>query len=356
MSEPPGWQEAPVAHSFVQAGESLSTSISEPVISPPRELRPPEAEDPSIGGLPLSAWMKIAIVAALFCATFWSNLWRLWLKTNPINGQDVNWQHAILIPLVGIYYLYANREPLLAARRKPGWFGAVITLVGILLFGYGIWPGQNDFVKDFGMVVTLFGVVALLAGWSVMQIAWFPIVYLVCGIPWPGLVYSWVSGPLQRLAAKVAVLVLQVTGVDAQNRGTKIEMPGLGGMPRVLNVAEACSGLKSLMTFVSLAAAIAFLSARPLWQKIVIVVSAIPIAIFCNVMRVSGQGLLDHYVSPQLSESYAHQFVGVVMLIPAFFMILGVGWLLDRIFVDEVGEKPQPARKIIARARAGEAR
>jgi len=334
----------------------LSTTLSESVISGPCELRAAAGDDSLIGGLPLSAWMQIGIVGALFCATFWSNLWRLWLKTNPINGADVNWQHAIIIPLVGLYYLYANREPLLAAPRRPGWFGAVITLGGILLFGYGIWPGQNDFLKDMGMVVTLFGVVALLAGWSVMQIAWFPIVYLVCGIPWPGLVYSWVSSPLQRLAAKVAVIVLQLTGVDAQNRGTKIEMPGVvAGVPRVLNVAEACSGLKSLMTFISLAAAIAFLSARPLWQKIVIVLSAIPIAIFCNVMRVTGQGLLDHYVSPQLSESYAHQFVGVVMLIPAFFLILGVGWVLDRMFVDELSEKPQPARKIIARARAGEA-
>jgi exosortase len=334
----------------------VSTSISESGRLVPREFRALAADDPLVGGLAVSSWLSIGIIVILFCATFWSNLWRLWLKTNPINGADVNWQHAIIIPLVGLYYLYANREPLLAAQRKPGWFGAVITLGGILLFGYGIWPGQNDFVKDFGMVITLFGVVALLAGWGVMRIAWFPIVYLVCGIPWPGLVYSWVSGPLQRLAAQVAVVVLQVTGVDAQNRGTKIEMPGaLAGVPRVLNVAEACSGLKSLMTFVSLAAAIAFLSARPLWQKIVIVVSAIPIAIFCNVMRVTGQGLLDHYVSPQLSESYAHQFVGVVMLIPAFFLILLVGWVLDRMFVDEAGEKPLPGRKIIARARAGEA-
>lgn len=335
------------------------SSISDSIGSTPRHYRAAGADDPFFAGLALSAWVRIAIVAALFCATFWSNLWRLWLKTNPINGADVNWQHAIIIPLVGLYYLYANRDPLLSAPRKPGWFGAVIALGGILLFGYGIWPGQNDFVKDFGMVVTLFGIVSLLAGWQAMKIAWFPIVYLVCGIPWPGLVYSWISGPLQRLAAKVAVLALQLTGVDAQNRGTKIEMPGATpGMPRVLNVAEACSGLKSLMTFVALAAAIAFLSARPLWQKIVIVVCAIPIAICCNVMRVTGQGLLDHYVSPQLSESYAHQFVGVVMLIPAFFMILLVGWVLDRLFVDEVSEKPQASARIIARRRVagGEAR
>jgi exosortase/archaeosortase family protein len=81
------------------------------------------------------------------------------------------------------------------------------------------------------------------------------------------------------------------------------------------------------------------LSARPLWQKIIITVSAIPIAIFCNVMRVAGQGLLDHYVSEQLSQSFAHQFVGIIMLIPAFFMILAVGWVLDHLFVEETDDR-----------------
>lgn len=313
-----------------------------------RSSSPAAPDDPLIGRLPLTAWVKIFIISALFALVFWPNLWRLWGKTNPFGG-EAEWQHALVIPIIGLYYLYANREQLLGAPVRPAWFGAAIIVLGLLLFGYGIWPGQNDFVKDFGMVVTLFGVVALLAGWRVMRIAWFPIAFLVCGIPWPGLVYSWVAGPLQQLAARVAVLALQVTGVDAENTGTKIIMPAAaGGAARVLNVAEACSGLKSLMTFITVAAAVAFLSARPLWQKLIIVLSAVPIAIFCNVMRVAGQGLLDHYVSPQLSESFAHQFVGLVMLIPAFFLILLVGWVLDRLFIDEV-EKDSPKAPVVIR-------
>src|SRR6201999_446399 len=104
------------------------------------------------------------------------------------------------------------------------------------------------------------------------------------------------------------------------------------------NVAEACAGMRSLMTFIAVGGAIAFLSARPLWQKIVITLSAIPIAIGCNVMRVSGQGLLDHYVSQKLSESFAHQFVGMIMLVPAFFLILFVGYVLDRVYIEEADE------------------
>src|SRR5262245_65131481 len=81
-------------------------------------------------------------------------------------------------------------------------------LFGLFAFGYGIWPGKNDFVRDLGMVITLFGVVLTLCGWQVMRIAWFPIAFLVCAIPWPGLVYSAVALPLQNLAANVAVGVL----------------------------------------------------------------------------------------------------------------------------------------------------
>jgi exosortase/archaeosortase family protein len=136
---------------------------------------------------------------------------------------------------------------------------------------------------------------------------------------------------------------LRFTGVDIVRSGTKMLMMVPNHVTgqeetRTLNVAEACAGLRSLMTFVTVAAAVAFLSARPLWQKLIIVALAVPIAIFCNVMRVSGQGLLDRYVSQKLAEGFAHQFVGVVMLVPAFLLILLVCWMLDHLFIDEVDE------------------
>lgn len=293
---------------------------------------------PTFQGLSVAAWLKIAIVSALMIATFRFNLLRLWLKTNPFNGEP-NWRHAICVPLIGFYYLFVHRDELLETKAYTAWSGLGILIFGILLFVYGIYPGQIDFVKDFGMVVALFGVVALLCGWRVMRIAWFPIVFLICAIPWPELVYSYIASPLQRLAASVAVGVLRALNVTAFNAGTKIIINAKGNVWRTLNVAEACAGLRSLMTFISVAAAIAFLSARPLWQKIIVTFMAIPIAIFCNVMRVSGQGVLDHYWSQELSEGFAHQFVGIVMLVPGFFMILFVGWLLDVVFIEVVDER-----------------
>ena len=339
------------------------------------------------------------MIVGLFSALFWPNLRRLWQKTNPFTG-EANWGHAICVPIIGLYYLYVHREDIAVAGprqflwgklTRPGRLGAALAMIafaavtilagnfvhegliramaldaakaigilavlvllmdwslavtffGIAFYVYGIYPGQNDYFKDIGMVITLYGIVLMLCGPEVMKIAWFPIAFLVCGIPWPGLVYSWIAGPLQALAASVAVIVLKLTGVNALTSGTKINIFGsTQASTRTLNVAEACAGLRSLMTFISVGGAVGFLSDRPLWQKLSITVSAIPIAIFCNVMRVSGQGLLDHYVSTKLSESFAHQFVGMIMLVPAFFLILTVGYVLDKIFIEEVDES-EPA-------------
>ena len=90
-----------------------------------------------------------------------------------------------------------------------------------------------------------------------------------------------------------------------------------------------------------------------MWQKLVIVVSAVPIAIFCNVMRVAGQGLLDHYVSTGWSEGFAHSFAGVVMLIPAMFLILLVAYILDNLFIEAVEDKRALRNKLLRRSSGG---
>ena len=372
-----------------------------------RELRAP-GSGPL--GLSPTAWVKIIVVAVLFVALYRFNLVRLWEKTKPFYGQ-ANWQHSIIVPIVGLYYLFVRRDELLATPvvevlpqipSRSQLLSAGITilagvglyllgpifaaplvktfsvagdkipailkaigvatvglgvlalflnwglafLIGGLIFGsYGIWPGQNDYVWDLGMVLTLFGTVLTLCGWGIMRIAWFPIVFLICALPWPELVYQMLAWPLQLLASKVAVVSLNIFQVEATVQGTKIVMP----TGRALNVAEACAGLRSLMTFISLGAAVAFLSDRPLWEKFVVTASAVPIAIFCNVLRVSGMGLLDFYVDQEFSEGFAHQFAGLVSYIPAIFLLIGVMWVLDHLFVEEAdGEDDLPPPALAA--------
>ncbi len=360
------------------------------------------ALEPRFAGISLVTWVKVLVLGALLALTFRYSLVRLYLKTNPFTG-EANWGHSFFVPVIGFYYLYLNRDELLSKvirpvlpgrRSRPVLMASLLPLVlgvaaciygkwigpstrvfligealgsigllslllnwglgtlifGLLCFGYGIWPGQNDFIKDLGGVITLFGLVLLLCGWDIMRLAWFPISFLVCAIPWPGLVYSWVASPLQQLAASVAVGGLNVLGVESYRGGTKIYISiGEFHQFKALNVAEACAGMRSLMTFISVAIAVAFLSNRPLWQRIIVGLSAIPIAIFCNVMRVTGTGILYRYYGPEWAEGFTHQFVGLVMLVPAFFMILGVCWILDHLFVEELDHRGSPVRKVLRR-------
>ncbi|MGN6505956.1 MAG: exosortase/archaeosortase family protein [Tepidisphaeraceae bacterium] len=382
----------------------MQTSIANPS---PLPIPGDTAPQPTLLGVSYLGWGKTLLIAAAFAWLYRFNLVRLWEKTNFING-DPNWSHSMCIPLIGLYYLFLRRdelratpvEPLLIGRwTRARWVSAALVILaggllaasslvvpqreglwllksivlpagyavmvlgtlallldwglatlfgGLLLSAYGIFPGRNDFAWDTGMIVTLFGIVLTLGGWKIMRLAWFPIVFLLCALPWPGLVYSQIASPMQSLAAKVSVFVLQTLGMDASYGGTKIFIPqfdahGTRIFPdRALNVAEACAGLRSLMTFISVAAAVAFLSARPLWQKLVITFSAIPIAISCNVLRVAGQGLIDHYIGREWSEGFAHQFAGMVMLLPAFFLIMLVCWIVDQIFLDEADAPPAP--------------
>jgi len=354
-------------------------------------------------GLRNSTWLMIGTLSVLAIAIFRFNLVRLYQKTAPWSEDPnaANWGHSFFVPVIGLYYLYLNREELIRIPKQPllglnfsrfrwisgalllvagvalagagyfGWlqgtplfrftpyaivagsamgiFGALILLLdwglatlltGLLVFIYGIHPGKNDWTSDMGIPMTIFGVVLTLCGWRTMRLAWFPIIFLIIAIPLPPLKYSEIASPLQGLAATIAVNVLNICGIESIQAGTKIIISrGINLPARVLNVAEACAGMRSLMTFISVGAAMAFLSSRPMWQKLIISISAIPIAIFCNVMRVSGQGLLDRLWSEEVSEGFAHAFVGLVMLIPAFFLLLGVQWMLDKLFVEEADEK-----------------
>jgi exosortase len=379
-----GCEETPV----LQTAADLSLPMPSPVAA-----RRPEADAARV------AWIKTAIVGGGLIALYWRNLDRLWDKTNPISG-DPNWYHAICVPLIGIYYLFLHRdvlaatpaEPLLGSDfRRPRFISAILTiliglgiwalsktlpqtgegltiiapligvgglglvglgalvllmdwglatlLAGLGLTVYAIHPLKNDFAWDVAMILTLFGVVLTLCGWKIMRIAWFPILFLVCALPWPPLVYSKIASPLQVLAAEVSTVILRVAGIDSSVQGTKIFIAqfdnGIRLTDRALDVAEACAGLRSLMTFISVASAVAFLSSRPLWQKLVIAASAVPIAIGCNVLRVGGQGILDTYVGKEWSEGFAHQFAGMVMLLPAFFLILLVCYVVDHLFIEE---------------------
>lgn len=280
-------------------------------------------------------WIHLLLLAAAFVWLFWVNLQRLWQWTNPSSG-DPNWGHAIFIPLISLAYLLEHHDRVRQTAVRPSPAGIVVLLAGIVLFVGGIGLNANfayfgTYLQDVGMLITLLGCVLAVFGWEMVRVAAFPIAYLICALPWPSYVHEALTRPLQELAATLSVHVLQLTGMNVEQAGNTIRILNAGGVERALNVAEACSGMRSLITFIAIGLAVAFLSERPLWQKIIISLAAVPIAIICNVFRIVGEGLLDQHVSRSLSEGFAHAAIGVVLLAPGLGLFLLFGWFLDRL-------------------------
>lgn len=299
---------------------------------------PAERLDRTQAGLkgPLT-WIHLLLLAAAFVWLFWVNLQRLWQWTNPSSG-DPNWGHAIFIPLISLVYLLEHHDRVRQTPTRPSLTGILVLLAGIVLFIGGIVLNANFayfgiYFQDIGMLTALLGCVLAIFGWPMVRVAAFPIAYLFCALPWPPYVHDALTQPLQTLAATLSVHVLQLTGMNVEQAGNTIRILSASGVERALNVAEACSGMRSLITFIAIGLAVAFLSERPLWQKIIISLAAVPIAITCNVFRIVGEGLLDQHVSRSLSDGFAHAAIGVVLLAPGLGLFLLFGWFLDRLTV-----------------------
>lgn len=287
-----------------------------------------------------SGWIKIATLGGLFAWLYFREL-RFMLNTWIGDG---NWSHGFIIPLFSLYFLHQRRERLLAAQtqRRTNWLGLGLVLVSIFGYMISIYPLKMGYPKLLALLMTLFGLVLFCCGWSTIKVAWLPILYLFFAMPIPARLYEQLTIPMRKWASQIAVVVLNlVPGMDLTARGVVIE--GLyKGQEINLSVAEACAGMRLMMAFLALGVAMAYLSDRPYWHRIILVVSTLPIALFCNFMRVIITGLLYATVDPMFAQGGFHTTLGLLMLPVAFFLYWVIAEILNRIY-EEVEEEESPA-------------
>ncbi|MHC4982482.1 MAG: exosortase/archaeosortase family protein, partial [Planctomycetota bacterium] len=193
-------------------------------------------------------------------------------------------------------------------------------------------------VSQVNMALLIFGLVLYLAGPQMAKVTWLPIFFLVFAVPIPGTIYLRIAGPLQELAARGSGLALRIFDVEkVVVTGSHIRFTTVSGEPEALTVAEACAGMRLLMAFLALGVVMAYVAERALWQRIVLVAAAIPIAVLCNVIRVTITSTMFVWDRPELGQGFMHKFAGMVMLIPALVMLWLLGLLLQSLFV-EVGD------------------
>ena len=283
---------------------------------------------------PQGTCAKVGVLAILFCGL---NFWQFG-KLAGLWQHDANWSHGFLIPLFSLYLLYVRWDELTTAKRKVCLWGLPILLGGIAVMVVSVHPISNLWLAQLSMIPMLLGLVLYLAGAQILRVAWLPIVYLALAMPIPDILYQDIALPLQNLAAWGTTGILQLFGVEIETTASNLTIKSISGKEYPLLVVEACSGVRSLMAFVALSVAMAYIDDRPTWQRVVLVASSLPITVFCNIIRVAVTSTMFVIDRPELGKDFMHTFVGMALLVPALLMLLGLGWLLRNLFVEHEEE------------------
>ena len=243
---------------------------------------------------------------------------------------DENYSHGFLIPLISAYILWTKRDELAAAARagRGSALGLLLCAGALLTFVVGR-AGAELFLQRSSLVLLLLGLTLWLWGWPVFGVALGPLAFLWFMVPLPYLIYDAIAFPLKLFAARVATESLFYLGVPVFREGNIIHLAS-----QTLEVADACSGIRSLVSLVALGVVYAYFAEPVLWKRLAIVVSTMPIAIAANVFRVAGTGLLAHHVGPEAAAGFFHTFSGWLVFVVAFVLLFGVGaalrWLPPR--------------------------
>jgi exosortase len=242
---------------------------------------------------------------------------------------DPDYGHGFLVPLISGYVLRHQRSRWLNVEIKPSNFGFLVMLGGIvLLLGGSL--GAELFTSRFSLLVLLAGMVLFLAGWKTLRAVSFPLGFLVLMIPIPVIIYNQITFPLQLFASRVATSWLELLQVPVLRDGNVLILPNYS-----LEVVEACSGVRSLMTLITLAIAYGYLIESRRWVRYALAFLMIPIAIVSNAFRITGTGVLTYRFGPVAAEGFFHEFSGWIIFLVALVLMFICHLILRRIGNDQ---------------------
>lgn len=321
--------------------------------------------------LGLRRYVKTATVAGLLAFLFRDELARivrLWVT-------DPSWSHGFLIPLFSLYFINQRRREILAlqpvrdpladllrARKpvplgpgqtRPNYVGLILLLGTLAFYVFNlVSPAGYAYFRPLSMIAAVGAVVLFLGGWRLIRYTWLPIVFLVFAVPLPRRYYVGLTMPMRQVAATVATALLNLVGdIEATASGVIIDVVYQGQrLEPALNVAEACSGMRLLMAFLALGVAMAYLHDRPMWQRCVLLASTVPIAVLCNIVRVTVTGFIYVLADPSYTQGVYHDMLGLAMLPLAFGIYGALAWFMSSLFVD--ADEKVASDSVIVRKRA----
>jgi exosortase len=237
---------------------------------------------------------------------------------------DPDYSHGFLVPLLSGYFLWERRHVLAQLPVQPSPLGLLVILLGIAMLFLGN-IGAELFLMRASMVVLIAGLVLYCGGYRYLKAMAFPIGFLLFMIPWPAIILNTLTLPLQLLAARLSTSSLQLVNLPVYREGNVIFLPHA-----TLEVVEACSGIRSLVSLLALAVVFAYMTQRQTWKMAVLVVSAVPISIIANAFRIWGTGVLAYLYGVQAADGFYHTFAGWLVFVVAFVLLAGEGLVLSQ--------------------------
>jgi exosortase len=228
---------------------------------------------------------------------------------------DENYSHGFLIIPIALYFVWERRSRLKEATRKASPWGLAIVLGSISFLLAGI-LGSELFLTRISILGTIAGTVLFLYGWNHLKILLLPIAFLLLMIPIPAIIFNQIAFPLQLLASRFGEMALLAFQIPVLREGNVIHLANTS-----LEVAEACSGIRSLISLLTLGVVYGYFIDPRSWVRLILVVGTIPIAIAANGIRVAGTGIAAHYYGPEAAQGFFHSFSGWIIFIAAFIMM-----------------------------------
>ena len=264
---------------------------------------------------------QIAALSILFLIVFQHTIVKLvgdW-------ATDDNYSHGFLIPFIAGYMIWQKRDKLSEYGATPNMMGLLVLAAGMGMHIVGN-VGAELFVMRVSIIVTLMGLSLYLLGKGITKEILLPLAYLIFMVPLPSIIWNQIAFPLQLFAAGITEGAVDLIGIPILREGNILHLPST-----TLEVVDACSGLRSLVSLLALSAAFAWFVDLSKPGKWLLFFSAVPIAIGVNVIRLMLTAMMAHWVSPDTAHGFLHDASGMFMFAIAFVLLLAIYWALSRI-------------------------
>jgi len=256
-----------------------------------------------------SRYAHFALGSALICLLVAAVYYQVLVKLVIDWWQIPDFSHGFLVPPFAAYLIWEKRKTLLATKVAPSWSGIAVMALGLVVLLLGVY-GSELFLSRFSLIILLAGLVLCFGGRQFLKELRFALLVLLLAIPIPAILFSQITFPLQILASKLASGLLPLFGVPVLREGNVIDLPLMK-----LEVAEACSGIRSLMSLFTLAVFYGYFMEKSTWRRVALVLASIPIAIAANAVRILGTGLCVQFWDPDKALGFFHEFSGWVIFL-----------------------------------------